>query len=157
MLGFCLLLSSSDLHIFIPFFCFTILWLERIQSKARLIHICNSNISSRSEMLSSWIVLLLKLTEVTSPRILSHNSKRAMYVAFNSKKVFEDNIFRQQNILQLYSGVSKYHKYFKQPSQNRNFNVVGFYLIFSSSNLLVFDRFLLSCVRLARTEPPKSS
>ena len=84
-----------------------------MELKARLIHICNSNISSRSEILSSWIVLLLKLTEVTSPRILSHNSKRAMYVAFNSKKVFEDNIFRQQNILQLYSGVSKYHKYFK--------------------------------------------
>ena len=80
MLGFCLLHSSSDLHIFTAFFCFIILWLERIQSKVRLIHICYSNISSRSEILSSWTVLLLKLTEVTLPRILSHSSKRAMYL-----------------------------------------------------------------------------
>ena len=54
--------------------------LERIQSKARLIHICNSNISSRPGILSSWTVLLLKLTEVASPRILSRDSKRAKYL-----------------------------------------------------------------------------
>ena len=96
MLRFCLLLSSSDLHIFITFFCFAILWLERIQSKARLIHICNSNISSRSEMLSSWIVLLLKLTEVTSPRILSHNSKRVKYI-----KIYYNCIREYPNIINI--------------------------------------------------------
>ena len=153
--------------------------------ESSLIHICNSNISRRPEILSSWTVLLLKLTEVTSPRILSHNSKRAKYlriyahfhqimpirfrikwyifsmfttacfhyytnswvdvdsVEFNSQKVFEDNIFCKQNILQFYSGVFKYHKYFKYPSQNRHFNVVGFYLLFSSSDLFFWALFFV--------------
>ena len=40
-----------------------------------------------------------------------------MHMHFNSKKVYEDEIFGRQDILQFFSGESKDYKYVKSPQR----------------------------------------
>ena len=71
----------------------------------------------------SFGFLLLKLTEVTSTREFIYMKTLYRYlgdvtsVKFNSKKVFEDEIFGRQDILQFFSGESKDYKYVKFPQR----------------------------------------
>ena len=68
-------------------------------------------------MLSSWTFLLLKLPEVTSywESVKRFSQYDVTSINFNSKKVREDEIFVGQDILQMFSGVSKDYKYVKFP------------------------------------------
>ena len=76
-------------------------------------------------MSSSWTFLLLNLTKWrqndVNPGICVYENLftgswvDAISVNFNSKKVHEDDIFVQQDILQFFSEESKDYKYLKSP------------------------------------------